>query len=63
MNESQYRNSRVFSNKKVSIARVINILRSNGISTDEDQAKKLLDFLYLIAKTYNIIEGNRTRIL
>lgn len=63
MNESQHRNSRVFSSKKVSIARVINILRSNGISTDEDQAKKILDFLYLIAKTYSIIEDNKTRIL
>ena len=63
MNKSINRNPKVFSSKKVSLVRIINTLESNGISIDEDQAKMILDFLYLVAKTYSIIESNKNRVL
>lgn len=63
MNKSHNRNPIVFSNKKVSPNRVMKTLERNGISIDEDQAKMILDFLYLIAKTYSIIESNKNRVL
>lgn len=63
MNKAINRNPKVFSSKKVSLNRIINTLESNGISTDEDQAKMILDFLYLVAKTYSIIESNKNRVL
>jgi hypothetical protein len=31
-------------------------LNRNQIQVDESQAKEILDFLYLIAKTYDLIE-------
>jgi len=62
MNKSHNRNPKVFSGKKVSLNRVMNTLESKGISIDEDQAKMILDFLYLIAKTYSIIESNKNRV-
>lgn len=63
MNKAINRNPKVFSSKKISLNRIINTLESNGISTDEDQAKMILDFLYLVAKTYSIIESNKNRVL
>ncbi len=41
---------RAFSNRRVSIDQAIKILRRNGIQVNEDQARIILDFLYLIAK-------------
>jgi len=43
-----------FATKKVSIRAEINILGQNNIPVNEDQAKEILDFLYLIAKTYKL---------
>jgi len=63
MNGTQHRNPKAFSGKKVSLNRVMDTLRRNGIQTDEEQAKAILDFLYLIAKTYRLIESEKTRIL
>ena len=40
-----------FSNRKISVDQAIRILRRNGIQVNEDQARTILDFLYLIAKT------------
>jgi hypothetical protein len=42
---------KAFSNRGVTIDQVIRILSRNGIQTNEDQARIILDFLYLIAKT------------
>jgi hypothetical protein len=41
---------KAFSNRRITIDRAIEILRRNGIQTNEDQATIILDFLYLIAK-------------
>lgn len=62
MNKPYNRDPKVFSSKKVSLNSIMNTLESNGISIDEDQAKMILEFLYLIAKTYSIIESNKNRI-
>ena len=42
---------KAFSNRGVTIDQVIRILSRNGIQTNEDQARIILDFLYLIVKT------------
>ncbi|ATP56347.1 hypothetical protein CPT03_07610 [Pedobacter ginsengisoli] len=41
-----------FSERKVSIAQVMEVLKKNGIETTEEQTKDILDFLYLLAKTH-----------
>lgn len=43
--------SKSFSNRKVSPEQARRILIRKGIIMDDDQANKILDFLYLIAKT------------
>lgn len=45
--------TRVFSDRKVSIAQSIKILKKNGIETNERQITEIIDFLYLLAKMYN----------
>lgn len=40
-----------FSERKVTISQTIRILYRNGIEIDEEEAKTILDFLYLLAKT------------
>jgi ribosomal protein S26 len=42
-----------FIDKRVSIKHAIAILAKNGIRLDEKGASIILDFLYLVAKTYN----------
>ena len=42
-----------FNPKKVSVTMAVKILKKNDIKVNEDQAQEILDFLYLIAKTYN----------
>ena len=42
---------KAFSNRRISIDQAIRVLRRNGIQADEDQARIILDFLYLMAKT------------
>jgi|GEM_PF-1043665 len=46
-----YNTPKVFTNRRVSIGQAVSILTRNGIQIDEEQAKIVLDFLYLIAKT------------
>ncbi len=41
---------KAFSSRRVSVDQAIRILRRNGIQANEDQARIILDFLYLIAK-------------
>lgn len=54
MSQLSNRNTKAFSVKKVSLNRTMYILKKNGIQSDDDQAKVILDFLYLIAKTYSL---------
>ena len=42
---------KAFSSRRISIDQAIRVLRRNGIQANEDQARIILDFLYLIAKT------------
>lgn len=46
-----------FINKKVSTKRAIAILAKNGIQVDDNEASVILDFLYLVAKNHNKLEG------
>jgi len=48
---------KAFSNRKVSTNQAIKVLKHNGIQVNEDQAVVILDFLYLLAKTYSSIES------
>ncbi|OQP54542.1 hypothetical protein A4H97_21470 [Niastella yeongjuensis] len=47
-----HENSRNFSIKKVSIDRAMKVLGQNGIHVNREIAEIILDFLYVIAKTY-----------
>lgn len=49
-------NSRNFSTRKVSTAVAVKVLRKNGINVNEEKAELILDFLYLLAKTYRYKE-------
>jgi len=60
MNRLQSKNPKAFSGKKVSINQAMAILKQDGVHTDEAQAKVILDFLYLIAKTYSIYKTGAT---
>lgn len=46
-----YNTPKAFTNRRVSTGQAIVILSRNGVHIDEEQAKIILDFLYLIAKT------------
>lgn len=52
MQPSLFRRSKDFSYKKVSVGQAIKVLKRNGIETNEEQAAIILDFLYLLAKTF-----------
>lgn len=52
MNRSLYKNPNVFSARKVSVEQAIRLLGRNGIRVNKEKAEIILDFLYLIAKTY-----------
>jgi hypothetical protein len=41
-----------FVDKKISVKRAIALLAKNGIQVDDNEATVILNFLYLIAKTY-----------
>jgi hypothetical protein len=58
MNHLPNRNPKDFSNRKITVNQAIKILKHNGIKTNEDHAAIILDFLYLIAKTYSPKIGN-----
>lgn len=52
MSKFPYKNSKVFSTRKVSVNQAIKLLNRNGIRVNREKAEIILDFLYLIAKTY-----------
>ncbi len=52
MNQFIDKNSSSFVNRKVSADQAIRLLGRNGIQVSREKAEIILDFLYLIAKTY-----------
>lgn len=48
--------AKAFPVRKVSVNQAVTLLANDGIYTDEDQAKTILDFLYAIAKTTAALE-------
>ena len=58
MNQLFCRKSKDFSVRKVSIDRTVKVLSQNGIRVNKENAEIILDFLYLIAKTYKQKEDN-----
>lgn len=58
LQSSYYKNVKSFSTRKVSSEQAIRVLRCNGINVNKEKAEIILDFLYLIAKTYRSIEDN-----
>jgi hypothetical protein len=52
MNQPTNKYPSTFSVRKVSVDQAIKILRRNGIRANKEEAEIILDFLYLIAKTY-----------
>jgi len=59
MQEFLTKHPKAFYTRKISINTAIRILNQNDILVNEDQAKEILDFLYLIAKTYNLHEDDQ----
>ena len=45
-----------FISKKVSAKQIIEILESQGIHVDDEEATVILDFLYLLAKNHKEID-------
>ena len=58
MIQSFYINGKAFSTRKVSTEQAIRILKRNGISVNSEKAEIILDFPYLIARTYRDTENN-----
>lgn len=52
MSQFHYKNPGVFSPRKVSVDQAIRLLGRAGIPVNREKAEIILDFLYLIAKTY-----------
>jgi hypothetical protein len=59
MQTSLYGKTKDFSSKKVSVTQAIKVLKRNGIEVGEDQASVILDFLYLLAKTFKNAENTK----
>ena len=59
MQTSFHEKTKDFSSKKVSVTQAIKILKRNGIEVGEDQASMILDFLYLLAKTFKNAENTQ----
>lgn len=54
MSEFLYKNQGIFSGRKVSVDQAIKLLCRNGIKVNREKAEIILDFLYLIARTYKM---------
>lgn len=57
MEASLYKKPKEFSSRKISITQAIKILKRSGVEVTEDQASIILDFLYLLAKTFKNAEN------
>lgn len=62
MNQFLSQNGVSFSARKVSVDQAIRLLKRNGIRVDKEKAETILDFLYLIAKTYRTHRGRINQI-
>ncbi len=58
MSQLHYKNPKAFPIRKVSVDQAIKILGRNGIWIEREKAEIILDFLYLIAKTYKTQNGD-----
>lgn len=58
MSQFIYKKPIIFSTRKVSVDQAIRLLRRNGIQVNREKAEIILDFLYLVAKTYHTQKGN-----
>ena len=54
MSQLIYNKPSIFSIRKVSVDQAIRLLRRNGIQSNREKAEVILDFLYLVAKTYHM---------
>lgn len=61
MNKLIYNEPKNFSTRKVSVDRVVKMLSKNGIKVNRENAEIILDFLYLLAKTYKSREDKIIR--
>ncbi len=61
MNQFPYNKPRAFSARKVSADQAVKLLARNGILVNREKAEVILDFLYLVAKTYNAQNGYKDR--
>jgi len=61
MNQSLYKKPRGFSTRRVSADQAVRLLGRNGICVDKEKAEAILDFLYLISKTYKVQRENDDR--
>jgi hypothetical protein len=52
MNNTAEEKSKGFLPRKVSTEKAVKLLRQGGIQVNKEEAEVILDFLYLIAKTY-----------
>lgn len=57
MSQFLYKNPSAFSPRKVSVDQAIKLLGRNKIRVNREEAEMILDFLYLIAKTYKKQKG------
>lgn len=62
MNQFLSQNGDVFSARKVSVDQAIRLLGRNGIRVNKEKVETILDFLYLIAKTYRTHKEHVNRI-
>ncbi|HEY9261288.1 hypothetical protein [Chitinophaga sp.] len=53
MSQFIYKKPDIFSTRKVSVDQAIRLLHRNGIQVNREKAELILDFLYLVAKTYH----------
>jgi hypothetical protein len=58
MSQFHYKNPSAFSARIVSVDQAIRLLHRNSIQVNREQAKIILDFLYLIAKTFKTQKGH-----
>lgn len=57
MQVSLYKKTKEFSGRKISVTQAVKVLKRSGIEVGEDQASVILDFLYLLAKTFKNTEN------
>lgn len=62
MNQFLSQNGDGFSSRKVSVDQAMRLLGRNGIRVNKERAETILDFLYLIAKTYRTHKEHANRI-